>query len=73
MQHLKKIIPIFNIPGTLFGDIFRNFMGIFYEYSTNTFFPDGQWPFYVITENDAKNENRVNNNTLISLFYSLGF
>ena len=45
--------PIFNIPGTLFGNIPRNFignffriyreyiMGMFYEYSTNIYLPGG--------------------------------
>ena len=46
-------IPILNIPGTLFGNIPRNFigkpfrifreyiMGMFHEYSTNIYFPGG--------------------------------
>ena len=46
-------IPIFNIPGTLFGNIPRNFKGnffrifweyimeMFHEYSTNIYLPGG--------------------------------
>ena len=48
-------IPIFNIPGTLFGNIPRNFignfflafreyiMGMFHEYSTKVYLPSGEF------------------------------
>ena len=55
MEHSENI-PIFNIPGTLFGNTPRNFMrsffrifweyiiGMFREHSTNTYLPDGKSP-----------------------------
>ena len=52
MEHLGNI-PIFNIPGTLFGNISQNFienffqifreyiMAMFHEYFTNIYLPGG--------------------------------
>ena len=58
----SRNIPIFNIPGTLFENILRNFKGtffrmfreyirvIFHEYSANIYFPGGQRPLTVFAK-----------------------
>ena len=63
MEHSENI-PIFNILGTLFGNIPRNFidnffqifreyiMGMFHQYYTSIHLPDGYYLWYWFLENE---------------------